>query len=174
MYGEDRFDNKMNLNQKVIEPHLSNERKNKVMPSRNVFKPRLSKKNLSKRHLNDNRNNNTLDKKIDSRSIISSSQTIPLKSVRRDESKNNKVDFEKKLCSNLNKITNSKNLKKNKDEKKKSKIKDFEGQSEKISSKIINQKIIPILNFKITFPDLNSLLKISGPLALKSTKSIEK
>lgn len=141
MFGEDRSDEKHYSNYKKIDEYQSNENKIKTITSRNIFNPRLSKKHFSKRHLNNKRNTMTgTEKKDDTRSMISSSQTVPLKSVRIEENKNNDVEFEKKFVLNLNKIKNSKNLVKIKDEKKKIKIKEFEGKSAKFSSKYLTHR----------------------------------
>lgn len=136
MIGEDRSNEKHYSNHKKIDEYQSNENKMKVITSRTIFNPRLSKKHFSKRHLNDKKNTMTIvDKRDDIRSIISGSQTVPLKSVRIEENKHNGGEFQKKFVLNLNKIKNSKNLVKIKDEKKKNKIKEFEGKSAKFSSK---------------------------------------
>lgn len=79
-----------------------------------------------------------LDKKDEIRSQISSSQTVPIKSGRIHEERSNNKDFKKELVTNLKKIVNIKNVGKNKDEKRKIKLKDFEGQSAKYSSKTKN------------------------------------
>lgn len=134
MQKEERMEEKSQKGENKRQSDISTEYKNKVLTSRNIFNPRLSKKHFSKRHLLDKRVVMTAtDKKGDSKSLVNSSLTVPVKSIRGEGGQ--EKDFQKKLVSNLIMIKNTKNMVKNKDDKKKYKLKEFEGQSARYSSK---------------------------------------
>ena len=139
MLSGERTEERIKSKKERKDPSLVSEQRTKNLTSRNIFNPKLSKKQFSKLHLHEKKNNYSgTEKKDDNKSIISSSQTVPLKSMQEEEFKNTERDFEKKLFSHLNLIKNSKNLVKTKEDKKKYKIKEFEGQSAKYSrNKII-------------------------------------